>query len=321
MHPMSMQQFNDAMQASLGFAVKQTSHIEAGLYKTKYPELNYAELIPVDTSAGEFVKSVTYFSMDGAGQAKWLNGNGKDIPVVGASLEQFETAVHSAGIGYGYGFEEVNQARLLGVALDSEKAGLARRSYEQMVYNVSLNGDTSKGFEGLYNYTGVPQVAVAADGNENGATNDTEWANKTPDQIIRDVNNLLTGIVTATKETELANTLVLPTERFNYIASTRLTDTNMTILEFILRANVYTAQTGQQLMIRAKRGLLTAGAGGTARMIAYRRAPDVLKLHIPMVHRFFPIQVEGLQFTVPGMFRLGGLDIRLPKAVSYGDGI
>ncbi|KIC22657.1 hypothetical protein RA20_01080 [Leisingera sp. ANG-Vp] len=314
---MTTQQFNDAMQASLGFAVKQTSHIEAGVYRTKYPELNYAELIPVDTSAGEFVKSVTYYWMDGAGAAKWLNGNGKDVPLVGAQMAQHETAVHTAGIGYGYGFEEVNQARLLGVPLDGEKARLARRAYEEMVYNVSLNGDADKGFEGLYSYTGVPQASVAAD----GTGNSTLWENKTPDQIIRDVNAALTGIVTATKETELADTLVLPTERFNYIASTRLTDSTMTILEFIQKANVYTAQTGRPLTIRGKRGLLTKGAGGTARMITYRRAPDVLKLHIPMVHRFFPVQIEGFQFTIPGMFRLGGLDWRLPKAGSYRDGI
>lgn len=314
---MSNKQFNDAMQASLGFAVKQTSHIEAGVYRHKYPELDYASLVPVDTSAGEFSKSVTYYSMDTAGAAKWLNGNGKDVPVVGTSMAQHETAVHSAGIGYNYGYEEVNQARMLGISLDGERASAARRAYEEMVYDVALNGDTEKGFEGLYGYTGVPQASVAADGS--GST--TAWANKTPDQIIRDINNGLTGIVTATKETEIADTLIMPTERMNYIASTRLTDTAMTILEFIQKANVYTTQTGQPLMIRGKRGLLTKGASSTARMIAYRRAPDVLKLHIPMPHRFFPVQIEGFQFTIPGMFRLGGLDVRLPKAMSYLDGI
>jgi hypothetical protein len=313
----STQQFNDAMQASLGFAQKQTSHIEAGVYALRYPELNYAELIPVDTSAGEFVKSVTYYSMDGAGEAAWLNGNGDDVPFVGAQMNQHETAVHSAGIGYDYGLEEVNQARMLGIALDAEKARIARRSYEQMVYDIALNGNAAKNFEGLYDYTGVPAASVTADGTGSA----TAWSTKTPDQIIRDVNSLLTGIVTATKETELANTLILPTERLNTIASTRLTDTGMTILEFIEKANVYTAQTGQRLTIRGKRGLLTKGAGSTARMVAYRRAPDVLKLHIPMPHRFFPVQVQNFRFKIPGMFRLGGLDIRLPKAVSYGDGI
>lgn len=313
-------QFSDAMQASLGFAQKQTSHIEAGVYAIRYPELNYAELIPVDTSAGEWSKSVTYYSMDGAGAASWINGNGKDIPVVGVNMEQHETQVYTAGIGYSYGYEEVNQARLLGISLDGTKAGLARRAYEQMVYDVALNGDTAKGFEGLYSYTGVPAASVTADGAGGGGSS-TLWANKTTDQILRDINALLIGIHSTTKETELADTLILPTERFNAIASLRMSDTAMTVLEFVQRANVFTAQTGQPLVIRGKRGLLTKGSGNSARMIAYRRSPEVLKLHIPMPHRFLPVQIEGLQFTVPGVFRLGGLDIRLPKAVSYGDGI
>jgi len=311
------QQFNDAMQASLGFAQKQTSHIEAGIYATRYPEFDYASLIPVDTAAGEWAKSVTYYSMDGAGKAGWINGNGKDIPVVGMSMAQHESAVYTAGIGYNYGYEEVNQARMLGVSLDGEKARIARRAYEEMVYGVALTGDATKGMEGLYDYTGVPAVSVAADGTASATT----WASKTPDQISRDVNALLIGVSSATNQTELADTLILPVERMQYIASTRLTDTSMTILEYIKASNIYTAQTGAQLTIIGKRGLLTKGAAGGARMIAYRRSPEVLKMHIPMVHRFLPVQIEGLQFTIPGVFRLGGLDIRLPKAVSYGDGL
>ncbi len=309
--------FMDAQQASLGYAVQQASHIEAGVYALRYPELDYASLIPVDTSAGEWAKSVTYYSMDGAGKARWLNGNGKDVPMVGVSSEQHETAVHAAGIGHGWGMEEVNQARMLGQNLPSDKAAMARKAYEEMVYNISFNGDADKGFEGLFDYTGVPAASVEAD----GAGSATEWSEKTPDQIIRDVNALLIGLHQATNTTEMANTLVLPVERMQVIASTRVTDTAMTILEFIQKANVYTAQTRKPLTIIGKRGLSKAGVGETARMIAYRRAAEVLKLHIPMVHRFFPVQIEGFQFEVPGMFRLGGLDIRLPLAVSYGDAI
>ena len=32
-------------------------------------------------------------------------------------------------------------------------------------------------------------------------------------------------------------------------------------------------------------------------------------------------QPYGLRYKVPGVFRLGGLDIRLPKEVIYRDGI
>ena len=314
---MNAMNFADAMQANLGFVTSQTSHIEAQVYRIRYPDVDYAAMIPVDTTAGEWSKTVTYFSMDAAGRAGWINGNGKDIPVVGAQMEKHETTVYTAGIGYSYGFEEVNQARMLGIGLEAEKASAARRAYEEMVYRIAFTGDAEKGFEGLFGYTGVPAASVANDGTSSGTT----WASKTPDLILRDVNAMLIGMSTDTQTVEMADTLILPIERFQTIASQRLTDTSMTILEFLRQNNVYTATTGAQLTIRGMRGLLTAGAGSSARMIAYRRSPEVLKLHIPMPHRFLPLQVEGLQFTVPGVFRLGGLDIRLPKAVRYGDAL
>lgn len=311
------QSFADAQQAALGFAIQQTSHVEAQVYSIKYPDLDYASLIPVDTSANEWVKSVTYFSMDKAGAARWINGNGKDVPVVGLSMEKFETEVHTAGIGYSYGFEEINQARLLGISLDAEKAAAARRASEQLIYTTAFSGDTEKGMEGLFSYTGVPSQSIAADGTGSSAL----WSAKTPDQINRDINVMLTGLHSATNTVAMADTLILPIERYQSIASTRLTDTNMTILEFVRQNNVYTAMTGQALTIRGMRGMTTIGSGSTARMIAYRRSPEVLKMHIPMPHMFLPVQPEGLQFTIPGVFRLGGLDIRLPSEVRYGDGI
>lgn len=310
-------QFNvDAMQANLAFVVKQSSHVEAGVYRHKYPDLDYASLIPVDTSAHPFASSVTYYSMDGAGRAAWINGNGKDIPVANFTMDQHETPVYTAGIGYSWGWEEVGRAAMLGIALDAEKAFYARRAYEEMVYRVALTGDTAKSFQGLFNYTGVPAAQVAADGTGSSRL----WSAKTPNQIIRDLNEALMGINTATERTEMADTLILPWERLEYIASTPRSDgSDETLLGFFQRANVYTAMTGQPLTIRGKRGLLTAGTGSTARLVAYRRSPEVLKLHIPMPHRFLPVQIDGLQYTVPGVFRLGGLDIRLPKAVIYRD--
>jgi len=41
-----------------------------------------------------------------------------------------------------------------------------------------------------------------------------------------------------------------------------------------------------------------------------------------MPHRFLPVFQGGpLHWVVPGVFRLGGLDIRRPKEVRYIDGI
>jgi hypothetical protein len=41
-----------------------------------------------------------------------------------------------------------------------------------------------------------------------------------------------------------------------------------------------------------------------------------------MPHRFMePWKAAALRYEVPGIFRLGGLDIRRPKEVVYVDGI
>lgn len=306
-----MPQLFDA-QAALGFVTSQTSHIEREVNATVYPDIQYPFLIPVDTSAHPFAKSVTYYSSDKFGKAEWINGNAGDIPMAGSELAKSETAVHTAGIGYGYGYEEINQAQMLGVNLSNDGAMAARRAYEEMVDRVALTGDTRKGFSGLINNASVTAAAVTTGG----------WASATEDQILADVNNVLLAQASGTEYASLADTLLLPYAKMNVLATNRLGDTQSTILEFLRRNNTYTAMTGNPITIRAIRGLDTAGAAGVARMVAYRRDPSVLKLHIPMPHRFLPVfQPNPLRFEIPGVFRLGGLDIRRPKEVRYGDGI
>lgn len=301
-------------QAALGFVIAQTAYVETSVYAIRYPDIQYPQLIPVDTSAHPFAKTVTYFSSDKAGLAAWINGNADDVPMADVEMSQFETPVYTAGIGYGYGWEEINQAQMLGINLASDKASAARRASEEMIDRVALEGDTTKGMEGLFDNS-----AVTASGATNG---DWEGGVTTPDEIIQDVNDCLTNVQTQTNNIVLADTLLLPYARWNYIASRRLTDTNMTILEFIRQNNVYTAQTRSPLEIRATRKLDDAGVSSDARMIGYRRDPEVLKLHIPMTHRFLPVWQSGpLRWDIPGVMRLGGLDIRLPNEISYVDGI
>ncbi|KAG1394490.1 hypothetical protein G6F59_014176 [Rhizopus arrhizus] len=114
-------------QVALGFVIAQTTIIEPGVYRTVYPDIQYRGLIPVDTEGSEFATSVTYMSQDQFGKADWINGNADDIPKAGTTRAKFETPVYTAGIGYGYGFEEIGRAQLLGINLPSEYAAAARR--------------------------------------------------------------------------------------------------------------------------------------------------------------------------------------------------
>lgn len=317
----------DAAQQALGFLVSQTSHIETQAYQVQYPDIQYPALIPVDSSANQWATGVTFYSMDKVGQADWFSHLAKDIPLADVERQQFEHPIEMAAIGYRYSLQELGQAALIpGTNLSADRAVAAVRSYEEFMDGVALRGvppiGKTKGWSGLINDPNVIAGNVANDG-VGGGGNSTKWVNKTPTQITRDVNNLLSGVYQESLTVEMADTLLLPVAHLDYISTTPRSDlTETTILEYLRRSNTYTAITGQPLTIRAVRGLETAGAGNTARMIAYRRDPQVVKLHLPMPHRFLPVWQTGpLVFDIPGIFRTGGVEIRRPKAFRYGDGI
>lgn len=306
-------------QAALGFVVSQTSYIEQQVYQVQYPDIQYPALIPVDTSAPDWIKSVTYYSSDKVGRAGWLHSYAKDIHVADVERSKNEVGVEMADIGYRWTLEEVGQAMQIGMPLNAERANAATRAYEEFVDDAALRGKAEKSMSGIIDYPGITAV-LAAESTVNAGH--TVWGSKTSDEILMDVNSALSGLYVSSLQVEMADTLLLPIEAWTIASTKRVPDTSITVLEFLQKSNVYTVTTGQPLTIRGVRGLETAGQNGSGRMVAYRRDPSVLKMHIPMPHRFLPVWQTGpMVFDVPGIFRLGGLEIRRPGAVRYVDGI
>jgi hypothetical protein len=306
-------------QQALGFLVSQLSYIESQVVQVRYPDIQYSQLIPVDTSAPEWSKSITYYSGDRTGKANWFHHMAKDIHVADVDRSKNEVGVEMADIGYRYSIEEISQAIQLGMNLPVEKAAAAVRASEEFIDTVALQGNTEKGFSGLISYPGITIVHAAHGAAAGGHTT---WDTKTADELIKDVNDLITGQYTATKTVEIADTLLLPVGGLTILATKRLDNTDVSVLDYLKTKNVYTLMTGQPLTIRAVRGLETAGTNGSGRAVAYRRDPQVLKMHMPMPHRFLqPWQTAPLVWDVPGIFRLAGLEIRRPGAVRYLDGI
>jgi hypothetical protein len=305
----------DAQQA-LGFLTSQVSHIEAQVVKVLYPDIQYPSLIPVDASANEWAKSVTWFSMEKLGRAQWFNHLANDMPLADVQRTKMEQGIEMAAIGYRYDLEELGQAMMIpGMSLSTDRAEAARRAAEEFIDDIALRGSTVRNWTGLFNDPNVTGITVASDGT--GAS--PLWSTKTADQIIRDVNLAITGVYAGSLTVELADTLLLPVAELARLATLpRASGSDMSVFDWIVRYNVYTAQTGQPLTIRAVRGLETANAGSTQRGIAYRRDPQVLKLHLPMPHRFLPVWQTGpITFDIPGILRLGGVEIRRPGSFRY----
>jgi hypothetical protein len=304
-------------QQAMGFLISQTAHIESQVVEIQYPDIQYPQLIPVDTSANEWAKSVTYFSIDKTGKAGWFHAQAKDIHVADVERAQHEVEIHMADIGYRYNIEELGQAMMVPNSnLSADRAAAARRAYEEWVDDTALRGKAEKAIYGIMNYPGITKVLAKNTGGN------TTWDSKSADDIMEDVNNALTGIYTGTLTIEMADTLLLPVTALTILGNKRIPDTDRSVMSYLKENNTFTQITGRPLTIRALRGLETAGQNGSGRMIAYRRSPDVLKMHIPMTHRFLDVfRTAPLVYDVPGIFRLAGLEIRRPGAVRYVDGI
>ncbi len=127
-----------------------------------------------------------------------------------------------------------------------------------------------------------------------------------------------TGGPTATGSVTAAPTVALPTAKLRYIEQTRMSDTGGTILAYI-RGN---RDGGDNINFVPIRELAGAGASGTDRLVAYDASQEVVQFHLPGDHEFLPaFQKSSMTYEVGGIMNVGGTEVRLPKAITYRDGI
>ena len=337
-------------QEALSFLQDTITVMEEEVYEKEYAEIVYDQFLPI-VEEGEWAKTITFRHRDHSGEARWYNARGDNMPLADVTRGQAEQVIEMAAIGYDYSLEEIQQAMLGNIALEPDKMNAARFAYETFVDDVAFYGDKLKGWQGLLNQT--PRASLA-EMEENGggvvrfrsragAAGGTEpapryWRNKTVDEIVQDVNDLISGIFVETSKIEIADTLLMSTREWAYLSTKRISDyESTTILEQIQRANLYTAQSGSPLTVRGINGLENAAVGGTApelgnpgttsavtaksaRVVAYRRDDSAVKLHIPKAHEFLPpFQVSSITWEVGGIFRLGGTEVRRPATVRYLD--
>lgn len=294
------------------FLSRQLESIKTKSYDVLYAELKAPKFIPVSSTAGAGAETITYRQYDMVGAAKVIANYATDFKRVDIVAAEFTAKVKSIGAAYGYSVQDIRAAQQAGLDLEQRRANAAVRAVLQQENTIAFFGDTANGLVGLLNNPNVPLAAVAAD----GAGGLTTFDSKTPDQIIRDVNSLLSDIVVNTKEVERANTVLFPTTIFEMLTSTpRSTVSDTTILQFLQKNHPEITTWGSLVELE------TAGTGATKMMIAYNKNEDKLTLEIPVPYEVFPAQQTGLDFEVPVHERIGGVIVYYPLSLNFAFGI
>lgn len=308
-----MKKFQYDAATGLAFMISQLSGIEQKMYEKKYKAITYNLLIPISTEGGEYITAITYFFMDGKAVAKFIGTKSLNVPIAEIGTQKITVPVELAATGYEYSDEELGQAMMLGRSLTADKANTARRACEEHLQAVAMLGDTEHGLPGFINNTNVTAATVVDPGSG------TEFVNKTPNQIIFDINDFMGDIFVDTLQVERAGRLLLPTSQWNYMAGTPRSDnSDTTILAWLVANSPYLSSDADVIPTPELAG---AGAGGTDRMMAYDFDSDKVVMHIPKPLRFTEPQRMGLGYQVPGTYKCGGVEFRYPGSARYADGI
>jgi hypothetical protein len=299
----------DAVQTA--FFSRQLEEIDTQLYEVKMADLEVRQLVdvkPINPGA----ESHTYRQFDKRGVAKIMANYASGSPRVDVDGKEYTATLKSVRDSFGYSIQEIRNASFAGLPLDAMKAMAARRAIDEKLNAIGLSGDSEFGLLGLFNQTNAQTYTVPADGTGSSAL----WANKTSDLILRDMFGIVDQIPTVTKEVEKPKRLLMPYSRFRLISSKRMGsgDGTLTVLTFFKTQR-------PDIEVRGALLLDTAGAGGTARMVAYDPSPVNVQWAVAVPFESFPPQLQGMEYVIECHARAGGVFMRYPLTMAYGDGI
>lgn len=296
----------------LAFYISQLSTVEAKIYEAKYPSIRYAEFVPVDMSQPEWIDSVNYISYDAVTMGKFIGTAADDLPQSEINASISTIPVFYGGNSYGYSLDELRKSQQMRIPLDVTKGRMSYRGFQEHAQRVAYFGDSDRGITGLFN-----NANVALDNST------VDWSTASGPEIVADMNQLLTNIWVNSKETHVPNTFLLPNTKYAQISEqayfTSVGGSDVTILEYFKRNNLYSSLTNQPLDIQSVQQLNDAGVGGVGRMMAYEKNADNLVMHMPIMWRALAPQPKGLRVNVPAEYKFGGVEFRYPGSAAYRD--
>lgn len=286
----------------------------------------YPRDIVIETGGGwvDYVSamSVAYGMTGGAGNGPVTAGGANGIPIVQASVDKGVYKAHVFAAALRVMFQDMQRSNHIGRSLDNLLQDGVRMAYDKhMDANVYV-GLTDYGTTGLVNNPDAVETTAASNGQTSAST---KWADKTPEQILKDVNDALTAGWAANEydESAIPNHILLPYEQYLYIMTTKVTDlATETIYDFLMKNNAAT-KAGGDLFIGATRWCKGAGTSGSDRMVVYNNDRRFVKMDelVPLARIMSQPNVANVCYDTAYMANISEVQLFYPTSIRYVDGI
>ena len=182
--------FYDSMGA---FLTGELERLDPRVHQPLIGEFTYHRDLPVrsDVTVGDEYTAFMWNALGGVGGPKsggknWLSKEGNVIGAAQIDLNKGVQPLPLWAMGVDYSLPELESAQQLGRPVDQMKIDAVQAKHQMDADELAYVGDKDLKMTGLAN-----SANVVVDMAEDGASGSPLWANKTPTEILRDINELL----------------------------------------------------------------------------------------------------------------------------------
>jgi hypothetical protein len=291
------------------YFARELEHIKPKVYEVAIAPLSWNKFIPIDSTTPPGAETVTYTQYDSTGRAKVISNYAEDIPLVDVSGQQFTSAIKSIADGFTISLQDIRRSQMGGKLIQERKMQAAYKVMLQEFNQLAFFGDTQIGLNGWLTTPNINTAQVA--GND---VNAKKWENKTPQNIIKDINDAVAFMVSSTNGAERPDTLLIPIKQYYQLSNTQYAaGTDTTILEFFK---------GNNPDIRVEICNELQGAfGGKDGFILYNNSISKFWQEVPIQFEMLPEQWNNLAYKVVCHARYGGVIVVYPESQLFRTGI
>ena len=280
--------------------------------------------IVASTGGGWVEFSSNYFvdyATTGANHRGIIGGQTTAIPTLQANITKDNWKVFTWSNIVKVPFVDQQKLQGIGRSLDQIYDKGLRLNYNKMLDENIYTGFSDFGTEGLVNNSNVTASMAAM----NAGNTSRQWRNKTPDEILDDVNTAITNAwANAGYDVDgIPNHIGLPPSLYSYIVGTKVSQAaDKSILNYLLDNNIAKAN-GVDLVIVPMRQLIGAGTGNSDRMIAYVNADDkvTFDITVPLSRVLTQPSVNDMAYMTAYAGQVGQVKILYTQCIEYVDGI
>ena len=309
----------DSMEDASVFFARELDYIKTKTYDRLYPDFNALRLFPTTSEADPGAETITFYSYDRSGIAKIIQNYATDLPRVDTKGIPYTAHIKSLGDSYGYSVQEMRASRYAGKSLDVRRGANAKDAIDRLTNEIAWAGDEENKLVGVLSPSNdVPLFTLPM----NSGGTSTKWVDKTPMEVLADVNAMQAYTATITKSVEKPDTLALPTDAFLYLANTPLIiggGSTGSVLKWILENSPRLKGIEEAPELNADSGVTPYPGQGVAFM--FSKDPDKFTIENPMPFYQHPAQPSGLEFVVPCEARTAGVLIYYPMSMLIAVGV